>query len=335
MFMSAPEQGVKIMDMIRRPRRLRSSQAIRNMVHEYEVELSDLIYPVFVVEGTSVKEEILSMPGIYHYSLDTFRIHLEEIWNSGVRAIIFFGVPEHKDAMGSEAYNPEGIVQRALRLTKEAYPDMICMADICLCEYTDHGHCGLIRDGKVLNDETLEMLSKAALSCAAAGADMVAPSDMMDGRIGHMRRALDDKGFGDVLIMAYSIKYASAYYGPFREAAHSAPSFGDRKTYQMDWRNKKEALVEAELDVEEGADILMVKPGLAYLDILKTISDEFPLPVCTYSVSGEYSMMKAAALNGWIDEKRVVMETMTAMKRAGAKMIITYYALDIARWLKE
>lgn len=323
------------MDMIRRPRRLRSSQAIRDMIHEYDVELSDLIYPVFVVEGTAVKEEIPSMPGIYHYSLDTFKIHLKEIWDSGVRAVLFFGVPDHKDAVGSEAYNPEGIVQRAIRMTKESYPEIICIADICLCEYTDHGHCGLIHEGKVLNDETLELLSKAAVSCAAAGADIVAPSDMMDGRIGHMRRMLDANGFADVLIMAYSIKYASAFYGPFREAAHSAPSFGDRKSYQMDWRNKKDAIVEAELDMEEGADILMVKPGLAYLDILKTIADEFPLPVCTYSVSGEYSMMKAAALNGWIDEKRVVMESMTAMKRAGAKMIITYYALDIARWLKE
>lgn len=323
------------MDMIRRPRRLRSSQAIRDMIHEYDVELSDLIYPVFVVEGTAVKEEIPSMPGIYHYSLDTFKIHLKEIWDSGIRAVLFFGVPDHKDAVGSEAYNPEGIVQRAIRMTKESYPEIICIADICLCEYTDHGHCGLIYEGKILNDETLELLSKAAVSCAAAGADIVAPSDMMDGRIGHMRRMLDAGGFADVLIMAYSIKYASAFYGPFREAAHSAPSFGDRKSYQMDWRNKKDAIVEAELDMEEGADILMVKPGLAYLDILKTIADEFPLPVCTYSVSGEYSMMKAAALNGWIDEKRVVMESMTAMKRAGAKMIITYYALDIARWLKE
>lgn len=323
------------MDMLRRPRRLRGSQAIRDLVHEYDVGISDLIYPVFVVEGEKVKEEIPSMPGIYHYSLDTFEIHLKEIWDSGVRSILFFGVPDHKDARGSEAYNMNGIVQRAIRLTKEKYPDMICIADICLCEYTDHGHCGLICDGKILNDDTLELLSMAAISCAAAGVDIVAPSDMMDGRIDHMRRALDDQGYEDVLIMAYSIKYASAFYGPFREAAHSAPAFGDRKTYQMDWRNKKDALIEAELDMEEGADILMVKPGLAYLDILKTVADTFPLPICTYSVSGEYSMMKAAALNGWIDEKKVVMESMTAMKRAGAKMIITYYALDIARWLKE
>ncbi|MDD3221327.1 MAG: porphobilinogen synthase [Lachnospiraceae bacterium] len=323
------------MEMLRRPRRLRVSQAIRDMIHEYDVNISDLIYPVFVVEGEGVQDEISSMPGIFHYSLDTFKVHLKEVWDTGVRSLLFFGVPNHKDALGSQAYNPEGIVQRAIRLTKEIYPEMICIADICLCEYTDHGHCGLIYEGKVLNDETLELLSRAALSCAEAGADIVAPSDMMDGRIGHMRKKLDDSGFEDVLIMAYSIKYASAYYGPFRDAAHSAPSFGDRKSYQMDWRNKKEALIEAELDMEEGADILMVKPGMAYLDILKMIADEFPMPICTYSVSGEYSMMKAAALNGWIDEKRVVMETMTAFKRAGAKMIITYYALDIARWLKE
>lgn len=323
------------MEMLRRPRRLRVSQTIRDMVHEYDVNISDLIYPVFVVEGEGVHDEISSMPGIFHYSLDTFKVHLKEVWDTGVRSLLFFGVPNHKDALGSQAYNPEGIVQRAIRLTKEIYPEMICIADICLCEYTDHGHCGLIYEGKVLNDETLELLSRAAFSCAEAGADIVAPSDMMDGRIGHMRKKLDDSGFEDVLIMAYSIKYASAYYGPFRDAAHSAPSFGDRKSYQMDWRNKKEALIEAELDMEEGADILMVKPGMAYLDILKMIADEFPMPICTYSVSGEYSMMKAAALNGWIDEKRVVMETMTAFKRAGAKMIITYYALDIARWLKE
>lgn len=323
------------MEMTRRPRRLRSSAAIREMIHETDVHISDLIYPVFVVEGEQVKEEIPSMPGIYHYSLDTFAEHLDEIKASGVGAILFFGVPDHKDAKGSGAYDPEGIVQRAIRQTKAAYPEMICIADICLCEYTDHGHCGVICEGRILNDETLELLSAAALSCARAGADIVAPSDMMDGRIGHMRLTLDEAGFEDVLIMAYSIKYASAFYGPFREAAHSAPAFGDRKTYQMDWRNKKDALIEAQLDMEEGADILMIKPGLAYLDITKMIADEFPLPICTYSVSGEYSMMKAAAMNGWIDEQRVVMESMTAMKRAGAKMIITYYALDIARWLKE
>lgn len=323
------------MEMTRRPRRLRSTKAIRDLVHETDVHVSDLIYPVFVVEGENVKDEIPSMPGIYHYSLDTFTEHLKEIYGSGVRAVIFFGVPDHKDEVGSGAYDMEGIVQRALRLTKSLYPELICIADICLCEYTSHGHCGLISGDKILNDPTLELLSKAAVSCAKSGADIVAPSDMMDGRIGHMRQALDAAGCEDTLIMAYSIKYASAYYGPFREAADSAPAFGDRRSYQMDWRNKNEALMEAELDVEEGADILMVKPALAYLDMVKLISDEFPLPLCTYSVSGEYSMMKAAALNGWINERAVVMESMTAMKRAGAKMIITYYALDIARWLKE
>ena len=323
------------MNLIRRPRRLRVSTAVRNLVHETDVHTDDLIYPIFVVEGEHVKTEIPSMPGIYHYSLDELEIHLKEVYNSGVRAIIYFGVPDHKDAVGSGAYDYNGIVQRALRLTKSLYPDIVCIADICLCEYTDHGHCGVICGEKILNDPTLELLAKAALSCAKAGADIVAPSEMMDGRIGRMREVLDENGMEDTLIMAYSVKYASAFYGPFRDAADSAPAFGDRKTYQMDWRNKKEAIVETELDVEEGADILMVKPALAYLDIVKTVAEEFPLPLCTYSVSGEYSMMKAAAQNGWINEKAVVMESMTAMKRAGAKMIITYYALDVARWLKE
>lgn len=324
-----------MMEMTRRPRRLRGTSAIRELVHENDVRVSDLIYPVFVVEGENIKDEIPSMPGIYHFSLDTFKIHLDEIYELGIKSVIFFGVPDHKDEVGSGAYDMDGIVQRALRLTKKAHPDMICIADICLCEYTSHGHCGLISGEKILNDPTLELLSKAAVSCAKSGADIVAPSDMMDGRIGHMRHALDEAGCEDTLIMAYSIKYASAYYGPFRDAADSAPAFGDRRSYQMDWRNKKEALVEAQLDVAEGADILMVKPALSYLDMVKLISDEFPLPLCTYSVSGEYSMMKAAALNGWINEKAVVMESMTAMKRAGANMIITYYAPDIARWLKE
>lgn len=220
-------------------------------------------------------------------------------------------------------------------MAKECFPDLICIADICLCEYTDHGHCGIVRDGKILNDETLAYLSKAAVSCAGAGADIVAPSDMMDGRIGHMRRSLDEAGYEDTLIMAYSVKYASAFYGPFREAADSAPAFGDRKTYQMDWRNKKEAIVETQLDIEEGADIIMVKPAMAYLDIVKTVSDRFEFPICTYSVSGEYSMIKAAALNGWVDEKAVVMESLTAMKRAGAGMLITYYAPQAARWIRE
>ena len=246
------------MNLTRRPRRLRRTAQIRNLVHEVDVRCDDLIYPVFVTEGENVQSPIESMPGIYHYSLDRLAIHLKEVWEKGVRAVIFFGVPDHKDACGSGAYDPDGIVQRALRMTKKLYPEMICIADICLCEYTDHGHCGVIKDGEVLNDETLELLSKAAVSCAAAGADIVAPSDMMDGRIGHMRHTLDAAGYAHTLIMAYSVKYASAFYGPFREAADSAPAFGDRKSYQMDFRNRREALLETELDMEEGADIILV-----------------------------------------------------------------------------
>ena len=250
--------------------------------------------------------------------------------------MIFFGIPEHKDECGSEAYSDDGIVQKALRLARKQCPDMLLIADICLCEYTSHGHCGILsKDGAVMNDPTLTYLAKTALAAAKAGADIVAPSDMMDGRVGAIREMLDENGFEDTIIMAYSVKYASSYYGPFRDAADSAPAFGDRRSYQMDWRNKNEALLECSLDTEEGADILMVKPALSYLDIIKTVSENTVLPLCAYSVSGEYSMMKAAALNGWIDEKNLVMETMTAIKRAGAKIIITYYALDIARWLKE
>lgn len=323
------------MELIRRPRRLRRSSAVRELVHETDVRVTDLIYPVFVVEGEKVKEPVPSMPGIYRYSVDMLKIHLKEVWKTGIRSVIFFGVPDHKDACGSGAWDEHGAVQSALRMAKEYFPDLICIADICLCEYTDHGHCGIVRDGKILNDETLAYLSKAAVSCAGAGADIVSPSDMMDGRIGHMRRSLDEAGYEDTLIMAYSVKYASAFYGPFREAADSAPAFGDRKTYQMDWRNKKEAIVETQLDIEEGADIIMVKPAMAYLDIVKTVSDRFEFPICTYSVSGEYSMIKAAALNGWVDEKAVVMESLTAMKRAGAGMLITYYAPQAARWIRE
>lgn len=323
------------MDIVRRPRRLRQSRQIRDLVHETDVRTEDLIYPVFVTEGEGVQSPIASMPGIYHYSLDRLAVHLREVWDKGVRAVIFFGVPDHKDACGSAAYDDNGIVQRALRQTKKQLPDMICIADICLCEYTDHGHCGVVRGQKICNDETLLLLSKAALSCARAGADVVAPSDMMDGRVGHMRRTLDEAGYENTLIMAYSVKYASAFYGPFREAADSAPAFGDRRSYQMDYRNRREALIETELDINEGADIIMVKPALAYLDMVRMIRDRFDLPLCTYSVSGEYAMMKAAAANGWIDEKQVVMESMTAMKRAGAGMIITYYAPDIADWLRK
>ena len=322
--------------MTRRPRRLRRNALIRDLVHETDIRLDDLVFPIFVIDGENIKEEIPSMPGIYRYSLDRLPEHLKEIEESGVKAVIFFGIPEHKDECGSEAYSDDGIVQKALRLARKQCPDMLLIADICLCEYTSHGHCGILsKDGAVMNDPTLTYLAKTALAAAKAGADIVAPSDMMDGRVGAIREMLDENGFEDTIIMAYSVKYASSYYGPFRDAADSAPAFGDRRSYQMDWRNKNEALLECSLDTEEGADILMVKPALSYLDIIKTVSENTVLPLCAYSVSGEYSMMKAAALNGWIDEKKLVMETMTAIKRAGAKIIITYYALDIARWLKE
>lgn len=322
--------------MTRRPRRLRRNTLIRDLVHETDINLNDLVFPIFVMDGENIKEEIPSMPGIYRYSLDRLPEHLKEIEESGVKAVIFFGIPEHKDECGSEAYSDDGIVQKALRLARKQCPDMLLIADICLCEYTSHGHCGILnKDGAVMNDPTLTYLAKTALAAAKAGADIVAPSDMMDGRVGAIREMLDENGFEDTIIMAYSVKYASSYYGPFRDAADSAPAFGDRRSYQMDWRNKNEALLECSLDTEEGADILMVKPALSYLDIIKTVSENTVLPLCAYSVSGEYSMMKAAAINGWIDEKKLVMETMTAIKRAGAKIIITYYALDIARWLKE
>lgn len=319
--------------MIRRPRRLRATKQIRDLVHETSVDKTDLIYPMFVIDGDT--EEIASMPGIKRYSLGDLPAALDEAASSGVRAVLFFGIPKKKDELGSESYNDDGIVQRAIRLTKELYPDLIVIADICLCEYTSHGHCGVIEDGCVINDKTLPLLAKAAVSCAKAGADIVAPSDMMDGRVGAIRNALDENGLENTLIMAYSVKYSSSFYGPFRDAADSAPSFGDRKGYQMDFRNKKEAIVETQLDIDEGADIIMVKPGLPYLDIAKTMSETFSVPLAIYHVSGEYSMIKAAAQNGWIDEKAVVMESLTAMKRAGAKMLITYYACEAAKWLEE
>lgn len=319
--------------MIKRPRRLRASKQIRDMVHEISIDKTDLIYPMFIIDGDT--EEIPSMPGIKRYSLDDLPSALDEVATSGVNAVLFFGIPKEKDEVGSQAYNDNGIVQRAIRLTKKLYPDLIVIADICLCEYTSHGHCGVIENGRVVNDKTLPLLVKASLSCARAGADIVAPSDMMDGRIGEIRNALDDGGFENILIMAYSVKYSSAFYGPFRDAANSAPSFGDRKSYQMDFRNKKEAIIETQLDIDEGADIIMVKPGLPYLDVARTVNDMFSVPLAIYQVSGEYSMIKAAALNGWIDEQAAVIESLTAMKRAGAKMLITYYALDAAKWLEE
>ncbi|NDO20117.1 porphobilinogen synthase [Lachnospiraceae bacterium MD329] len=318
--------------MIRRPRRLRLTPQIRDLVSEISLNVTDLIYPIFVIDGET--EDIPSMPNIKRYSLNDLPDALKEIVSVGVKSVLFFGIPKEKDETGSGAYDDNGIVQRAVRLTKEIYPDLIVITDICLCEYTSHGHCGILENSVVSNDQTLPLLAKAAISCVRAGADIIAPSDMMDGRVGVIRNSLDKEGFQNIPIMSYSVKYSSSFYGPFRDAANSAPSFGDRKSYQMDYRNKKEALIETQLDIDEGADIIMVKPALPYLDIAKTISDTFSVPLAIYHVSGEYSMIKAAAQNGWIDEKSVVLESLTAMKRAGAKMIITYYAVEAAHWLK-
>jgi porphobilinogen synthase len=305
------------------------------MVRENYLHPSDFIYPIFVIEGTNIKNPVDSMPGIYQYSIDRLDEELDRIWKAGVRGILIFGIPAKKDEIGSGAYDPNGIVQEAIRYIKMCYPSMVVIADICLCEYTSHGHCGLICGEHVLNDDTLPLLAKMAVTCAQAGADIVAPSDMMDGRVEVIREALDNEAFYEVPIMSYSAKYASAYYGPFRDAAESAPAFGDRKTYQMDPANAKEALIEVDADLAEGADMLIVKPAMAYLDIMKMISEHTNVPIAAYNVSGEYAMVKAAAANGWIDERRIVMENLTSMKRAGAKMLITYHALDAAKWLKE
>ena len=318
-----------------RLRRLRKSAAIRGMVRENHVRVDELIYPLFVAEGENLKVPVESMPGICQHSLDRLPEELERVASSGVNALLLFGIPAHKDEVGSGAYAADGIVPRAIRLVKAKYPQMVVIADVCLCEYTSHGHCGLVKDGVILNDETLPLLAKASVAYARAGADIVAPSDMMDGRVGAIREALDAAGFADVAVMAYSAKFASAYYGPFRDAAHSAPQFGDRRTYQMDPANGREALREVAADVAEGADYIIAKPAIAYLDIVRDIVDGFDLPVVAYNVSGEYAMVKAAAANGWIDERRTVMENLVGMKRAGAKMIITYHALDAAKWLRE
>lgn len=318
-----------------RLRRLRSSEGIRNMIRENRVNKADLVYPIFVIEGENIKNPVDSMPGIYQFSIDRLDEELDRIKEAGVNSVLLFGIPEHKDEEGTEAYHDHGITQEAVRHIKKYMPELIVIADVCLCEYTSHGHCGLIKDGKILNDETLPLLCKMAVSLAKAGADIIAPSDMMDGHVSAIREALDEAGYVDVIIMGYSAKFASGYYSPFRDAAHSAPAFGDRRTYQMDPANGDEAIRECYADIEEGADIIMVKPGLAYLDVLKEIALETRYPIAVYNVSGEYSMVKAAALNGWIDEKRIVMENMIAMKRAGAKIIITYHALDVAKWLDE
>jgi porphobilinogen synthase len=318
-----------------RPRRLRASSTLRHMVRETSLEPNDLIYPLFVTHGQNVRREIASMPGVFHLSIDQLEREANELEALGIPAVILFGIPGAKDPVGLENFAEEGIVQQAIRALKKTNPNLVVITDVCLCEYTDHGHCFVIHDGQFDNDATLEVLGRVAVSHASAGADIVAPSGMVDGMIGAMRAALDQNGFVQTSIMSYAVKYASSFYGPFRDAAQSAPSFGDRHTYQMDPANAREALREAQLDVLEGADFLMVKPGLAYLDILKTVRDTFNLPVVSYNVSGEYSMLKAAALQGWIDERKVTLETLLAFKRAGADLVITYHAKDAARWLKE
>lgn len=321
--------------MLKRGRRLRASSSIRDMVRETTLNSKDFIYPIFVVEGKNIKNEISSMPGNYHYSIDRLPEVIKSIEEANIAGILLFGIPEHKDACGSEAYNDDGIVQQAVRKIKELNKDLLVITDVCMCEYTSHGHCGIIHGNDVDNDETLEYLDKIAVSHAKAGADMVAPSDMMDGRIGSMRKALDENGFRKVSIMSYSAKYCSAFYEPFREAADSAPQFGDRKTYQMDPANRMEALRETKMDIEEGCDIIMVKPALSYLDVIRECRDNFDMPLAAYNVSGEYSMVKAAAKAGMIDEERVMMEILTSIKRAGADIIITYHALEAAKILNK
>ena len=316
-----------------RMRRLREHPVVRGMVRETRLNVDGLIAPLFVVEGLREKEEIKSMPGQYRHSLDSLVEHCRELLNIGIKSVILFGIPAEKDPVGTQAYAEDGIVQQAMRRIKAGVPGMLVIGDVCMCEYTSHGHCGIIEGERLLNDQTLEFLARTALSQVKAGADMIAPSDMMDGRVAAIREALDDEGYTSIPIMSYAAKYASGYYGPFRDAADSAPTFGDRNSYQMDPANIRMALREVELDIAEGADIVMVKPALAYLDVIKSVKESFDLPVAAYNVSGEFSMIKAAAANGWIDEKRVVLETLTSINRAGADIILTYFAADVARWL--
>lgn len=317
-----------------RPRRLRRNATLRSMVRENHLRVEDLIYPMFSAFGKNIKNEIRSMPGIYQQSIEHIVAEAKEVHALGIPAVILFGIPETKDALGSDAYSEQGIIQNTIRAIKTEVPELMVITDVCLCEYTDHGHCGVIKAGDVDNDETLKLLAAEALSHAQAGADMVAPSDMMDGRVEAIRDILDDHGFEQIPIMSYAVKYASAYYGPFRDAAESTPQFGDRRSYQMDPANRREALREALLDVQEAADFLMVKPALAYLDIIRDLRDNFDLPLVCYNVSGEYSMLKAAAEKGWIDGERVMMETLIGMKRAGADLIITYHAKEAAKLLR-
>jgi porphobilinogen synthase len=319
----------------RRLRRLRQTEGLRRLVRETRLNVEDFIYPLFVVHGRGVRREVRSMPGVYQLSVDQLGAEVEELLELGIGAVLVFGIPAQKDELASEAYDPDGIVQRAVRELKKRAPDLVVITDVCNCEYTSHGHCGIVRDGRIVNDPTLELLARTAVSHAEAGADMVAPSDMMDGRVLAIREALDRAGFIEVPILSYAAKYASAFYGPFREAAESAPAFGDRRSHQMDPGNRREALREIETDIEEGADAIIVKPALAYLDVIAAARERFEVPIAAYNVSGEYAMVKAAARNGWIDEQGVVLELLTGIRRAGAQMIITYHAKDVARWLRS
>ncbi len=319
---------------VERPRRLRRSETLRRLVRETRLSADGLVYPLFVCPGSAVRHEIPSMPGNFQMSVDSIVEECREVNELGIPGVLLFGLPERKDSEGSESWSDDGVVQQAVRAVKTEVPELLVITDVCLCEYTDHGHCGLVRDGEVDNDPTLELLARQALSHARAGADMVAPSDMMDGRVGRIRRELDETGYAALPIMSYSAKYASGFYGPFREAAQSAPAFGDRRGYQMDPANGDEALREVALDLAEGADIVMVKPALAYMDVIRRVKDRFGVPVAAYNVSGEFAMVKAAAQKGWIDERRIALEILTGLKRAGADMILTYHALDAARWLQ-
>lgn len=321
--------------MIKRNRNLRKTVAIRDLVRETVLNPQDFIYPIFVVEGENIKEEIASLPGNYHFSIDRLGEIVEQVRDANIRGIILFGLPEEKDECGSQAFNAEGVVQKAIKKVKELYPELWVITDVCMCQYTSHGHCGILKDGEVHNDSTLEYIAKIALSHAEAGADMVAPSDMMDGRVEAIRNLLDENGYESIGIMAYSAKYSSAFYGPFREAANSAPKSGDRKTYQMDPGNLREAMREIQGDIEEGADIIMVKPALSYLDVIRSARDRYDYPIAAYSVSGEYAMVKAASQLGYINERAIAMEMLLSIKRAGADMIITYYALQASAWIKE
>lgn len=323
------------MNLIQRPRRLRNGSVLRSMVRETRISADTLIYLMFVIEGTNIKEEIATMPGQYRWSIDRMDEILQELTDAGVKSVLLFGIPKKKDEIGSSAWAEDGIVQQAIRHIKQQFPQFYVITDVCMCEYTSHGHCGILCGHSVDNDQTLEVLAKTALSHVQAGADMVAPSDMMDGRVGKIRAILDENGFINTPIMSYSVKYASAFYGPFRDAAGSAPAFGDRKGYQMDPHNLQEAIREAELDIQEGADILMVKPGMAYLDVLYALKERFPYPIATYSVSGEYAMIKAAGMAGYVDEAALVCESAVCMYRAGADLLITYFAKELAQYIKE